>query len=424
MSRGILRKGLFRTLFWVLLNILTLLITLTISHAQDINDRKIISEIAMKCLECHTKESPGIVNDWKASQHARSKVTCYDCHKAEKIDPDVQEHEKVDIAVIVSPKDCSRCHPGEVREFDESHHAKGITFLSSETPEGRKMDNVLGYKVEGKAAAIMGCEKCHGSRVNVLDGGNLHPESWPNTGIGRVNPDGSRGTCTACHSRHKFSIAEARKPETCGQCHIGPDHPQIEIYLESKHGTIYTNEGDEWKWDVAGTNWDTQYYRTPTCATCHMSGIGDLKTTHNVSSRLSWWLARPKSEARENWEENRGRMQKVCLNCHSKNWVKGFYQQADNGVKLYNEKFFEPIKKQMDELYAQGLLTSEQFDEELEFRFFEFWHHEGRRARAGLFMMGPAYVQWHGFYELARNKLEMERMIKEIKEKGKYEEKK
>ena len=26
------------------------------------------------------------------------------------------------------------------------------------------------------------------------------PATWPNTGIGRINPDGSEGSCTACHS--------------------------------------------------------------------------------------------------------------------------------------------------------------------------------------------------------------------------------
>ncbi len=375
------------------------------------------AKIAAKCISCHTKKSPGIVNDWKASQHARSRITCYDCHKAEKTDVDVQKHEGALIAVIVSPKDCSRCHPREAREFQESHHAKASTFLSKKTPEGRIMDNVLGYQVEGKAAATVACEKCHGTKVEMGKNGTLTAATWPNTGIGRVNPDGSRGSCTACHTRHKFSIGEARRPETCGSCHLGPDHPHMEIYLESKHGVIYVNEKEKWDWEIAGSNWDVQYYRAPTCATCHMSGIGDVKSTHNVSSRLSWKLAPPRSVEREGWKEKRATMQKVCLNCHSANWVKGFYQQGDNAIKLYNEKFFDPVKAEMDKLYEEGLLTREKFDEEIEFKFFEYWHHEGRRARAGVFMMGPDYAQWHGFYELAKNKLELLKLIQEVREK-------
>ncbi len=126
--------------------------------------------------------------------------------------------------------------------------------------------------------------------------------NWPNNGIGRLNPDGSAGSCSACHTRHKFSVEEARKPETCSQCHLGPDHPQIEIYEESKHGIIYASEGESWNWDAPKDEWGPDDIRAPTCATCHMSGFnGAVKTTHDVSSRLYWelepvysWPAEPK----------------------------------------------------------------------------------------------------------------------------------
>src|SRR5215831_15326794 len=51
--------------------------------------------------------------------------------------------------------------------------------------------------------------------------------------IGKPQDDGSIGNCTACHARHTSSVAIARLPRTCGQCHMGPDHSQIEIYEES-----------------------------------------------------------------------------------------------------------------------------------------------------------------------------------------------
>ena len=50
---------------------------------------------------------------------------------------------------------------------------------------------------------------------------------------------------------------------------------------------------------------------------------------------------------------------------------------------------------------SSGLLTSVEFDEELEFTYFFLWHHEGRRARHGAAMMAPDYTQWHGMYEVA-----------------------
>ena len=63
--------------------------------------------------------------------------------------------------------------------------------------------------------------------------------TWPNTGIGRINPDGSRGSCIACHSKHSFRASVARQPENCGKCHLGPDHPQKEVNEESKHGIAF-----------------------------------------------------------------------------------------------------------------------------------------------------------------------------------------
>lgn len=367
------------------------------------------------CVSCHAQKSPGIVNDWKRSQHARARVSCLDCHRAEKSDPDARLHEGARISVIVSPRDCFRCHPAEVRQFGESLHDKAASFIQA-LPGERGDDDELAYRVEGKAAAVRGCEQCHGTRVIVREGGRLDPESWPNTGIGRINPDGSRGSCTACHTRHRFSIGEARRPEACGTCHMGPDHPQLEIYLESKHGVIYQAEKEGVAWEVPANLWDTSHYRFPTCATCHMSRVGGQPATHNVSARLSWELERPLSVKTVGWQEKRARMQQVCLSCHSRGWVEGYYRQADRAVELYNTKFYGPMKKMMDELYAAGILTPTKFDEEIEFKFFEFWHHEGRRARAGAFMMGPDFTQWHGFYELARGIIELKKMAQEIRE--------
>lgn len=56
--------------------------------------------------------------------------------------------------------------------------------------------------------------------------------------IGKPNADGSIGNCTLCHTRHTSPVEVARLPSTCGQCHLGPDHSQIEIYTQSKHGIM------------------------------------------------------------------------------------------------------------------------------------------------------------------------------------------
>ena len=134
----------------------------------------------------------------------------------------------------------------------------------------------------------------------------------------------------------QFSVAEARKPEACASCHLGPDHPDIEIYLESKHGQRYLTEGEDWEWDSAPGTWQPGDYTAPTCATCHMSGIGSLETTHNVEERLKWDLMHKRSEIRSgiHGDGNQGdkNMRQVCINCHSKSHTDNVRTMLDNSV--------------------------------------------------------------------------------------------
>jgi hypothetical protein len=378
-------------------------------------------KVGLACIECHKKESPAIFTDWVHSGHASSNISCLDCHGAEPFDPDVsQEHYKqyersdrpygtreyrVPIAAAVTPKDCSRCHPDEAKKYSESKHANTMEIIW-------RIDPWLNHGMNSDFERASGCYTCHGSVLRIKDG-QLDPESWPNVGVGRVNLDGSKGSCTSCHTRHRFSIMEARKPEACGQCHLGPDHPQIEIYMESKHGDIYTAFGDQYHWEAAPGTWTAGVdYRAPTCASCHMSGSGNVLTTHDVTERLSWETQAPLTvrpeefqafPAKTNWKVERDKMQQVCKQCHGKLWVDNHYVKLDQTIKEYNEVYFKPAKRMLNDLYAKGLLDrSKMFDEQIEVEYYELWHHEGRRARFGAAMMAPDYAWWHGFYELKK----------------------
>ncbi len=348
------------------------------------------------CLACHgPMVTQAITEQWQGSAHARKGVGCYECHQAAKDSPTGFDHHGFHISVLVSPKDCGRCHAKETQEFEASHHAKAGDILGS-------LDNVLGEVIEGVPAANSGCIQCHGSRVKPLPGGKFDAATWPNTGIGRINPDGSRGSCSACHSRHSFSAAIAREPENCGKCHLGPDHPQAEIYAESKHGIAYrANIG---KMNLNSKHWvlGKDYSAAPTCATCHMGATPDLPATHDVGTRISWTLRPEVSQKLDHWQAKRADMQKVCSVCHASDWVKNQYTQYDAVVDLYDNKFAIPAKAIMAKLYAAKKLTPTPFDEKIEWTYFEMWHHQGRRARMGAAMMGPDYTQWHGFYEVAK----------------------
>ncbi len=425
------------------------------------------------CVECHLQAQPGIVAHWKGSTHAEKGVGCVECHAAGENDADAFLHYGAQIATVVTPRDCSRCHVTEGQEFAASHHAAGGNILASldnflaETVEGARLDfdphsPTPGKAVEsvnGFASAFSGCQQCHGSKIafQASDGGSitvddLQPDengeptnldavarivkddngrplfdagTWPNTGIGRLNLDGSRGSCSACHSRHDFSPRRARQPENCGKCHLGPDHPQKEIYEESKHGVAYRDLKDDMNLDARDWVLGRDYAAAPTCATCHMSGHlrNDGDVTHDPGERISWTNRPPVSlvmdtdvnhaivtetdpELRrklihDSADDKRNRMKQVCSHCHTPDYVNSFYSQYDDLVILYNEKFAKPGSAIMASLAEQGLRTPTQFDEEIEWTWFYLWHHEGRRARHGASMMAPDYTHWHGMFEVA-----------------------
>ncbi|MEZ5339244.1 MAG: multiheme c-type cytochrome [bacterium] len=426
-----------------------------------------------KCVECHTKETPGIVDHWTGSTHAEKGVSCYECHEARQGEADAFDHYGQLIATVVTPMDCSKCHPKESEQFQKSHHSSAGNILASldnflaETVEGARMEfnphsPTPGMEVDmvrGMASANSGCQQCHGGKVGLMgtDGSvitfeqlkpdekgmptdqtilamvkrdpkgkpELDPTTWPNTGIGRLNLDGSRGSCSACHSRHDFSPRRARQPENCGKCHLGPDHPQKEIYEESKHGVAFRDLKDDMNLDAEHWVLGEDYSAAPTCATCHMSGNSRNggEVTHDPGERISW-TNRPPVSVRMDTDENhkivtetdpqarqgliadtadakRDRMKLVCSHCHSPDYVSKFYDQYDNLVILYNEKFAKPGTSIMKSLTDNGITSPTQFDEEIEWTWFYLWHHEGRRARHGASMMAPDYTHWHGMYEVA-----------------------
>jgi predicted heme/steroid binding protein len=366
------------------------------SSAGSVQSASVLSDASSDCIDCHTSEGfmRAQITEWEQSDHAKDQVGCYECHQAEASDPDAMDHNGYIVSVLVTPNDCARCHVREAEEFAASQHSRGGDILDS-------LDNVLGERVEGVAAAVLGCQQCHGASVEVMADGTLSPASWPNTGIGRINPDGSRGACSTCHTRHYFSVALAREPDNCGNCHIGPDHPQKEIYEESKHGIAFAANRERMNLDAESWVLGEDYSAAPTCATCHMSAVPGVPVNHDVGQRIAWTLRPAVSTRLENWEERRAGMAQVCRQCHSPGFYENFFVLFDDAVELYNGKYAVPGVEIMASLRQAGKLTDLQFDEPIEWTFFYLWHHEGRRARHGAAMMGPDYVQWHGFFEVA-----------------------
>lgn len=177
------------------------------------------------------------------------------------------------------------------------------------------------------------------------------------------------------------------------------------------------------KLDLPGGKWvlGKEYAQAPVCSSCHMGPVAPnanypgLELTHDVGSRISWTL-RPKISIQPKGIvapdgtvilkpalERREDMKKVCFTCHAEQWVNNFYTQFDQAINLHNNKYAIPASAIYDYLEKEGVIDNVPMNEEIDYLFFEIWHHEGRRARHGASMMGPDFVQWHGFYELSRN---------------------
>ena len=300
-----------------------------------------ISEDTQACLECHSTVSPGILEDWKKGRMARITpaeamkkspinrrvsfdsipdslssvvVGCAECHTLNsKKHTDSFDHNDYQVHVVVSPADCATCHPVERKEYDQNlmAHAHGnlkrnavyqaLADSANDDPIFHK--GTLSYSRATEATEAESCLFCHGTDVKktgtvnrVTDFGDMSfpiLSGWPNQGVGRINPDGSKGACTACHPRHRFDMAMARKPYTCSECHKGPDVPAYPVYSVSKHGNIFTSLGNTSSWDFEAVPWTVgKDFTAPTCAVCHVSlliskdGESIAKRTHRMNDRI------------------------------------------------------------------------------------------------------------------------------------------
>lgn len=361
------------------------------------------------CVVCHNRTTPGIVEQYGHSTMAAAEVACQDCHEVERDYPGAVEHEGTWVLNTPTSAKCETCHQVEVAQFNVSRHAlpayvayagaedltQDLQVMYQQVTEGQpdpnRARNSL-YHLEGPAVTRFACESCHN--------------------IGKPAPDGSVGECQQCHLRHEFSLEQVRKPETCNACHIGPDHPQFEIYQESPHGIAYATIGDDWHWDAEPGTLDVKDFPAATCAVCHMSGFGGTSTTHDVGDRLTWFLFAPISTRRPAWQDNQVRMQSVCGECHNKEFIDSFYTDADKLVEAVNDWVAESDEI-MQPLKDQGLLTSAPFDEPIDFVYFDLWHHWGRTTKFGGWMLGADYTQWHGAYEVLRDLAELREMVHE-----------
>ena len=366
-----------------------------------------------KCAECHSRQHYSVVHEYELSVHAKKGINCLDCHQ-QVAGQEKLEHHGFVLTKSLTSANCKSCHALQYEQYAHSRHAapswaavygeKGskehpltaeqVALAEKFHPGSCKRPANPLVTVEGHPAVQSGCVSCHA--------------------IGRPNADGSIGNCTSCHARHIASVELARLPTTCAQCHMGPDHSQIEIYTESKHGVLFNAQRKMLNLAVSPQKLTTRDMFVPTCATCHMSGLNGLNVTHDPSERLSYNLFAEITKPRENFARAQESMKNVCLQCHTQPLVERVYKEAEAVVVSTNDKV-QSAKNIVDGLRKDGILKGRPFENPIDFAYFDLWHYYGRTSKHGAFMGGADFVQWHGNYPMLKHIVEIRSAADEMR---------
>ncbi len=396
------------------------------------------------CIDCHSKISPGQVNDWKASKHSGVEVTCDVCHgEAHKNAADYKK------AVLPDEKVCAECHEEQYTSFSHGKHNFGWTVLNAIPATHYAPDELI----EGGR----GCGGCHNMGIRSDE------QKADQLAKGHRYQNNS---CDECHTRHAFSKKEANNPKACQQCHMGYDHPQWEMWSSSKHGTRYfaKKAGDL-----------PQGAAAPTCQTCHLPdgthenhtawgflgvrlplpedpqaaadrvtilkalGVLDPETgegTPILEAVKAVDLARMDQAS---WEKERNKMLNTCTQCHSYRYAKTQLDMGDAMLTKADRLMAEAIET-VAALYKEGIIQKPEgypfnypfilalmhtnganWDEKLDELSYidqvllQMYFKHRMRAYQGFFHVNPDYAYWYGWNMMTQDLGEIKHLAKSMR---------
>jgi cytochrome c553 len=263
-------------------------------------------------------------------------------------------------------------------------------------------------------------------------------------------------SCDACHTRHTFSVQEARQPQACRTCHTGFDHAQWEMYQGSKHGTRHELK----QLGILGEN-----AAAPTCQSCHLpKGNHEVRTAWGfLGLRLPmpedavWAQARTSlfralglinakgeptarlskvaeldfiRQSESAWQKERETMISVCSQCHSENFARGELRKGDEMIREADLVMAEAISLVAD-LYDRGVLDKPQGYQEafpdvlafhdapstIEQKLFLMFQEYRMRSFQGVFHANPDYALWYGWSKMQQTLTEMKDLARHLSEK-------
>lgn len=393
--------------------------------------------LAADCVDCHKNVTPNIVTDWELSKHGKMGMDCAVCHGS-----DHATASDVAKTKIPTPDTCAACHDARVQQYKKGKHALAWASM--------KAMPTMHWQPSIVTDGMKGCGGCH--KIGLKTEAEIKDLKKNNPGYGTAS-------CDACHTRHTFSVLEARQPQACQTCHMGFDHPQWEMFSSSKHGVRALLKQN--KVLPEGT-------AAPTCQTCHMQegnhevrtawgflglrlpmpedivwaedrktifqAVGVLDPAGNPTSRLDEVkkidLLRT---TQEDWQKERDKTLNTCKQCHSSNFAKSELLKGDQMIKEIDHLMAEGIRV-VAGLYKDGvlkqpksypyafpdLLAFQDAPTSIETKLFVMFLEHRNRAFQGMFHSSPDYAWWYGYSEMLRDLTEIRYMAEEMrKAKGK-----
>jgi len=387
---------------------------------------------AENCVECHNKVTPKVVSDWQLSKHSSNEVDCSVCHgEGHTSAADVARVE------IPTPETCSLCHDTQVNQFKSGKHAAAWAAMNAMP--------TIHWQPMALTEGMKGCGGCH--KIGLKTETQIQQLKKDGAGFGLAS-------CDACHTRHMFSVKEAKQPQACRTCHMGFDHPQWEMYSASKHGVRYLlKQNGVLPEDAAA----------PTCQTCHMQdgnhevrtawgflavrlpmpedeqwaqdratilqGLGVLDPDGKPTGRLDVVKAADVARlTQEDWQKERDKMLSTCNQCHSINFAKAELAKGDDMIREVDHLMAEGIRTVVA-LYKDGvlekpenysyeyvdLLTFHDAPTPIEQKLFVMFLKHRMRSFQGTFHANPDYALWYGWSEMVQDLSEIRAMAEEMR---------
>jgi uncharacterized CHY-type Zn-finger protein len=408
-------------------------------YSQDAKENNQVEEPAQppaqvndSCTECHTRITPSIVVDWQLSKHSANDVGCATCHGDRH-----NSMSDVGNAGLAGPQVCANCHAPQVEQFRQGKHALAWGAM--------KAMPALHWQPMAQVEGQKSCGACH--RVGLKTEGEVKALIEKGSGFGA-------SSCDVCHSRHLFSVDEAKSPQVCKTCHMGPDHSQWEMYSSSKHGVRFLlKQGRVLPEDAAA----------PTCQSCHfqegnhanMTAWGYLALRLPYPKDTQWARDRytilqalglfdpggkstPRLTAFEcynvirfsdaDWQAEREKALKYCNDCHSVNFARGELEKGDQmvreadalmaeGIRIVASLYEEGVlKKPENYVYAfPDLLMMHNAPTVIEQKLFSMFYEYRMRTYQGAFHGSPDYSFWYGWGPLQTGLVEIRERAVEMR---------